>query len=193
MFEHRSIRFNPILFNQDGTTWQSVWKVVYTVQIEFRERRKLLMNGQRPQYFLAKAIPQFNYINVYHCTNNHGRYGDGFHNFEIDDQDGHILSPLIMFTFTALHNALLEWPKNNSVHLNAAESKLDVDRLDRSNHFDCKNDDGQNASCYAAIGVKLSASSGVADTCTFLLNTWTTLPKSYQQRVYNNTPATVKL
>jgi hypothetical protein len=33
---------------------------------------------------------------------------------------------------------------------------------------------------------------GVADTYTFLMNTWNTLPESYQQRVYNNTLATVK-
>jgi len=31
-----------------------------------------------------------------------------------------------------------------------------------------------------------------ADMYTFLMNTWNTLPESYQQRVYNNTVATVK-
>jgi hypothetical protein len=35
-------------------------------------------------------------------------------------------------------------------------------------------------------------SPGVADTDTFLMKTWNTLPESYQQRVYNNNLATVK-
>jgi len=39
---------------------------------------------------------------------------------------------------------------------------------------------------------KLLTSPGVADTYTFLMNTWNTLPESYQQRVYNNTHVTVK-
>jgi hypothetical protein len=43
----------------------------------------------------------------------------------------------------------------------------------------------------AATGPKLLTSHGVADTYTFLMNTWNTLPESYQQRVYNNTLATV--
>jgi len=44
----------------------------------------------------------------------------------------------------------------------------------------------------AATGPKLLTSPGVADTYTFLMNTWNTLPESYQQRVYHNTLATVK-
>ena len=48
------------------------------------------------------------------------------------------------------------------------------------------------ASCWAATGCKLLTSPGIADTYTFLMNTWNTLPESYQQRVYNNTLATVK-
>jgi hypothetical protein len=44
----------------------------------------------------------------------------------------------------------------------------------------------------AATGPKLLTSPGVADTYTFLMNTWNTLPESYQQRVYNSTLATVK-
>jgi len=44
----------------------------------------------------------------------------------------------------------------------------------------------------AATGPKLLTSPGVADTYTFLMDTWNTLPESYQQRVYNNTLATVK-
>jgi hypothetical protein len=42
------------------------------------------------------------------------------------------------------------------------------------------------------MGRMLLTSPGVADTYTFLMNTWITLPESYQQRVYNNTVATVK-
>jgi len=34
--------------------------------------------------------------------------------------------------------------------------------------------------------------SGVADMYIFLMNTWNTLPESYQQKMYNNTLATVK-
>jgi len=35
-------------------------------------------------------------------------------------------------------------------------------------------------------------SPGVAEIYAFLMNTWNTLPESYQQRVYNNTLSTVK-
>jgi len=48
-----------------------------------------------------------------------------------------------------------------------------------------------NASCCAATGRKMLTSPGVADTYTFLMNTWNTLPVSYPQRVYINAPATV--
>jgi len=110
----------------------------------------------------------------------------------IDDKDGHIPSPLIMFTWTALRHALLEWQKINGVHPKASKSKLKADRPDHSNYLNYKNDGGKNASCCAATGCKLLTSPGVADTYTFLMNTWNTLPESYQQRVYKNTLATVK-
>jgi len=110
----------------------------------------------------------------------------------INDKDGHIPSPLIMFTCTALRHALLEWQKNKGVHPKASKSKLKVDRPDHSNYFNHKNCDGKNPSCCAATGRKLFTSPGVADTYTFLRNTWSTLPESYQKRVYNNTLATVK-
>jgi hypothetical protein len=110
----------------------------------------------------------------------------------IDDKDSHIPSPLIRFTCTALRHALLEWQKNKGVHPKASMSKRKADRLDRSNYFNCKNDGGKIASCSAVTGRKLLTSSGIADTYTFLMNTWNTLPESYQQRVYNNTLATVK-
>jgi len=41
------------------------------------------------------------------------------------------------------------------------------------------------------MGRKLLTSPGIADTYTFLMNTWNTLLESYQQRVYKNTHATV--
>jgi hypothetical protein len=97
-----------------------------------------------------------------------------------------------MFTCTALRHALLEWQKNNGVDPKASKSTLKADRPDRSNYFNYKNDSGKNASWCATIGHRLLTSPGIADTYTFLMNTWNTLPESYQQRVYNNTRATVK-
>jgi len=41
------------------------------------------------------------------------------------------------------------------------------------------------------MGRKLLTSPGVADTCTFLMNTWNTPLESYQQRVYKDTLPTV--
>jgi len=97
-----------------------------------------------------------------------------------------------MFTCTALRHALLKWQKNKGVHPKASKSKLKADRPDCSNYLNRKNDGGKIASCCAVTGRKLLTSPGVADTYTFLMNTWNTLPESYQQRVYNNTLATVK-
>jgi len=54
------------------------------------------------------------------------------------------------------------------------------------------NDSGNIASCCPVTGQKLLTSPGVADTYTCFMNTWDTLPESYQQRVYTNTFATVK-
>jgi hypothetical protein len=110
----------------------------------------------------------------------------------IDDKDGHIPSPLIMFTRTALHHALQEWHKNKGVHLKASKSKLKADRPDRWNYFNCRNDGGKNTSCCAEAGRKLLTSHSVADTYTFMMIIWNTLLESYQQSVYNNTLATVK-
>jgi hypothetical protein len=45
----------------------------------------------------------------------------------INDKDGHIPSPLIMFTCTALRHALLEWQKNKGVHPQTSKSKLKED------------------------------------------------------------------
>jgi hypothetical protein len=109
----------------------------------------------------------------------------------INDMDGHIPSPLIMFTYTTLRHTLMEWQKTTGVHPKAFKSKLNVDRPDRSNYFNYKNDGGKVALYCAVMGCKLLTSSGIAATYTFLVNTWNTLPESCQQRVYQNTLATV--
>jgi hypothetical protein len=97
-----------------------------------------------------------------------------------------------MFFCTALRHALLEWQKIKGVHPKASKSKLKADRPDRLNYINHKHDCGKIASCCVATGRKLLTSPGVPDTYTFLMNTWNTLLESYQQRVYNNTLATVK-
>ena len=126
------------------------------------------------------------YIKFYHRANNRGKYVDGFYNCMINDKDGHIPSPLIMFTCTALRHALLEWQNNKGVYLKASKSKLKADRPDPSNYFNYQNDSVKNASCCAAMGRQLLTSPGVADTYTFLMKTWNKLPESYQKRVYKN-------
>jgi len=97
-----------------------------------------------------------------------------------------------MYTCTTLHHALLEWQKNKGVHPKASKAKLKADKSVHSNSFNYKNDGGKIASCWAVVGRKLLTSPGIADTYTFLMNTWDTLLESYQQRVYKNTLATVK-
>jgi len=57
-------------------------------------------------------------------VNNRGKYADGFYDSMINDKDGHIPLPLIMFTCTAFRHALLEWQKNTGVHPKASKSKL---------------------------------------------------------------------
>ena len=110
----------------------------------------------------------------------------------INDKDGHIPSPLIIFTCTALRHALLEWQKNKGVHPKASQSKLNEDRPDGSNYFNCKNESGKIASCSAETGRRLLTTPGIADTYTFFTNTWNTLLESYQHRIYNNSLATVE-
>ena len=166
--------------------------MVYVVQIKCKESRKLLLNGQRLLHFLSEAIPRFIYINFYHWANRHNKYADGFYNYMMDDKDGHIPSPLIIFTCTALRHALQEGEKNKGVHPKAFKSKLNADRPDCSNYINYKNDSGKNPSCRTATSRKLFTSPGIADTYTFLMNTWNTQPLSYQLKVYKNTLATVK-
>jgi len=110
----------------------------------------------------------------------------------IDDKDGHVTSTLLKFTCTALHYALPQWQKNKGIHPIPSKSMLNADRPDRLNHFTHKNDGGQIGSCSTVKGRKLLTSPVVANMYTFLMNTWNTLPESCQQRVYNNTVATVK-
>jgi hypothetical protein len=110
----------------------------------------------------------------------------------IDNKDGHIPSPLIMFTCTVLRHALLEWQNNEGVHSKASKSKLIANRPDRSNYFNCKNDGGKSVSCCAVMDHKLLTLPGVVDTYTFLMNTWNTLLESYQQRVFITAVATAK-
>jgi hypothetical protein len=57
----------------------------------------------------VEAFPWFMYVKCYHWANIRGKYGDGLYNSMIDGKDGHIPSPQIMFTFTVLRHALLEW------------------------------------------------------------------------------------
>jgi hypothetical protein len=108
----------------------------------------------------------------------------------IDDNDGHIPSPLVLFTCTAMRHALLEWQKNKGAHPKASRSKLKADSADCSNYFNYKNDG--STVILSAAGRKLLTLPGVVDMYTFLMNTCNTLPESYQQRVYKNTLATVK-
>jgi hypothetical protein len=140
----------------------------------------------------VEAILGYIYIKFYHWAYNHSKYADGFYNSMIDDKDGHMPSPLIMFTCTALLHPVLQWQKNEDVYPKSSKSKLKADKPDCSNYFNYKNDGGKIASCSAATGHKVSTPPGVAYMYTSLMNTWNTLPESYQQRVYKNTVVTVK-
>jgi len=166
--------------------------VVDAVQIQRRECRQLLTNGQHQLYFLPEGIPGFTYIEFDHWANHCGKYPDRLYNCWIDDKDSNIPSLLIMFTCIALRHALLVWQKNKGVSLKASKSNLKADRPDCSNYLNYKNDSHRIASCCAATGRKVLTSPGIADMNTFSMNTWNTLPESYQQRVYTYTPATVE-
>jgi hypothetical protein len=104
-----------------------MWKVDDTVQIQRRERRKLLRNDQHQLYIMAGAIPECIYIKFYHRGNSHGKYADEFHNTMSNEKDSYIPSQLIMFTCTALCHAFLVWQKNNSVYPKCFKSKLIAD------------------------------------------------------------------
>jgi hypothetical protein len=152
-----------------------MWNVVYTVHIQPRECRKLRTNSQPPWNFVAEAIPGYISIQIYHPANHHRKNWDVFNVSMIDIRDSDIPSPLIMYTCTGLHHAPLECQMNKVDHAKVSKSKLKVDRPDRSYCFIYMNDGGQNASCCIVMGRKLLTSPGVADTYTFLMNTWNTL------------------
>jgi hypothetical protein len=113
----------------------------------------------------------FIYIKFYHRVNQRGNYAYGFYNSMTNDKDGHMPSPLILFTCTALHYAPLEWQKTKGVHLKASKTKLNADRPDRSNYFNHKNDSGKITSRCAVTDCKLLTLPGVADRYTLLMNT----------------------
>jgi len=81
---------------------------------------------------------------------------------------------------------------NKAVYLKASKIKLNADTPGWSNCFTFTNDCGKNASCSDAMSCKLLPFLVMADTYTFLMNTWNTLPESYQQRIFKNTLATVQ-
>jgi hypothetical protein len=138
------------------------------------------------------TILQFIYIKFYPQANNRSKYADRFYNSIIDDKNGHIYSPINMFTCTAFLRALLQWQKNQGVHPQASKSMLTADRPDRLNYFNYKNVSSTIASCCTATGHRLITLPGFADTHMFSMNTWNTLPVNCQQRVYKNTLAAVK-
>jgi hypothetical protein len=76
---------------------------------------------------LAEAMLRFINIKFYHQANNHGKYADRSSTSMINNKDGHIPWPPIMFTCTALRHALLEWQKNKGVHPKASKSNLKAD------------------------------------------------------------------
>ena len=96
-----------------------------------------------------------------------------------------------MSTCTTLRLTLLEWQMNKGVHLKVSNSKLKADRPDRSNYFNYMNKSSSNASCCTATCRELLTSTCVADMYIFLMNTWNTLPESYQQRLYKYSLPTV--
>jgi hypothetical protein len=150
------------------------------------------MDGLCRCVFLAEPILRLIYIRFYHRANNRGKYIVAFFNSMIDNKDGHISLPLILFTCTTLCHVLLEWQKNIADHLKASKSKLNADRLDCSNYFNHKNDGCETTSCSPVTSRKWLTSPGIGDMSIISRNTWNTLQESNQQRVYKNTLATVK-
>lgn len=124
-------------------------------QIQCRNSQKLQTNGQYQHYFLAQSIPGFIYNNFCYQANYHGIYIAGFYNSKIDDKNGNIPLPLIIFTRTPLGQAPVQWHINAGVHLKASKSRLNTNLTDYSNYFNFSNDCGKNASCCAAMGSKL--------------------------------------
>jgi hypothetical protein len=139
-------------------------QVVYMVQTQHREHRKLLMNGQHPLYFLAATMPQYISMTFHHLVNQCSKYADGSYNSMIDDNDSHTPLPLIMFTCTALRHPILKWQRNNHVHPTASKLNLKAGRPDCLYYFNYKNDDGKYIFCCIATGRKLLMLAGIAET-----------------------------
>jgi hypothetical protein len=140
----------------------------------------------------VEGIPRFILTKLYHRANIRRKYAAGFYNSIMNDRDGHIPLPQIMFTCTMLRVALLEWQTNEGVHSKSSKSKLTAERPDHWKNFDHQNSSGKIACCFCMTGRKLLTLPGVAVTYTLLMNTWNKLQESYQQRVYNNTLETVR-
>jgi hypothetical protein len=115
----------------------------------------MLTNAQHLLYFLAEANSGFIYFKFHHRPDNHGKYADGFYNSMINDNDGHIPSPLIMFTCTALCHARLEWQNDKGVYPKGSKTNRKADRPEGLNYFNYKDDGGKNKSCCTATGGKL--------------------------------------
>jgi hypothetical protein len=80
-----------------------------------------------------KQFQGYIYITFSHWVNIQSQYADGFNNSMINDKDGHMPWPLILFTCTASCRALLEWQKNKVVSPKGFKLKLTEDRPDRWN------------------------------------------------------------
>ena len=81
---------------------------------------------------------------------------------------------------------------DNGVQRNPSKSKLNVDSHYHSNYLNYMNRGVRIISYFATTGHQLLTSPDIADMYTSWMNTWNTLPESYQQRVYKNTLATGK-
>jgi hypothetical protein len=112
----------------------------------------------------AGRNPQCFYLKLYHRVNNCCNYEVRLYNSMIDDKDGHMLSPMFMFTCTMLRHALQERQKKKGVHPKATQSQLSADRPDRSNYLNHRNNSCTIASCCAAMGPTVVTSPGVANT-----------------------------
>jgi hypothetical protein len=106
---------------------------------------KYIPHGNVLPFHCEERTP--NNIKYYHPENNCGKYADGLYNYMINDEDGHIPSPLITVTCTALRHALLEWQQSQGFHPKASKSMLKEDRPDRLTYFNRENHCGKKTSC----------------------------------------------
>jgi len=107
--------------------------VVYTVHNVGRESRKPHTTSQRPLYIQVQAIRGYIYLKLTHQVNSWSQLAYGLYNCMIDDNDGHIPLPLVMFTCTTMRHALQKWKQNNGVPVKASKSMQKSDRLESSN------------------------------------------------------------